>query len=250
MGKNNSGVKDDSSSSSDDQNRNNVENESGSGNDKDTNLANLRKQLEEKDVEIERLKAGNGGQGNGSGGDRSLNLNEGDDDDEDDGDKGGKKGKEDDDELSSAEKIAFNRDLQDVARGWNKEHNVSDSEWAEIQKKVTFTGKELRSEILEKINEAHQSLPTVRQQREKALKDEGRKEAMREIQDQELDLGGGGEGDMGEGGGEPRFTPKERRWMDAFGVGDDTRKKINKSKNTNQWEEGKSPRRKFFEGAR
>jgi hypothetical protein len=53
---------------------------------------------------------------------------------------------------------------------------------------------------------------------------------MREFQDDELDLGGGGDVDLG-GGSEPRFTTKENKWLDGFGVKKEERKKIDKAGN-------------------
>lgn len=205
--------------------------------DKSKNFAEVRKQLKERDDTIARLEA----ELEASKGNRTLGKDD-EEDPEDKGDKGKK------DKQSDAEKVAFQRDMKDAVREWNKGNKVSDAEWAQIQKEVTFKGDEVRSEILEKIQKAYESLPSYKEAREKALREEGRKEAMKQMHDQDLDIGGGGEGGgFGSGGGPTGLTSKEKRWLSAFGVSGDEQKNINRDADTNEWETGKQPVRKPFQ---
>lgn len=204
-----------------------VEGGSPEGDDKNKNFAELRKQLEteraEKAALLERLKAQDEGE-------RALGG--------DDPDAG--KHKETD-----VEKVIFERDKRDAVKEWGKTHPVAADVWAQVKTKVSLKGNETRSEILEKIDEAYQSLPTVRTAREKQIADEARRKAMTEFQDDELDMGGGGDINLGDGA-MPRFTQKEKKILDAMGVPAEDRKSIDKDANPNEWKTGTSPTRKFF----
>jgi hypothetical protein len=204
-----------------------VEGDNSEGDDKNKNFAELRKQLEneraEKATLLEKLKQQEEGERN-LGGDAS-----------DDG-----KHKETD-----VVKVIFERDKRDAVKEWGKTHSVAADVWAQVKTKVSLKGDETRSEIIEKIDEAYQSLPSVRVEREKKIADEARRKAMSEFNDDELDLGSGGDINLGDGA-VPRFTPKEKKILDAMGVTADERKNINKDANPNEWQNGKSPVRKFF----
>jgi hypothetical protein len=193
--------------------------------DKDKNFAELRKQLKEKEDEIARLKADKEP-------DRSLET------------KDAKEEKET--KKVDPLKAVFERDLKEATIQWNTGKNVSNEDWAAIKGKVSLNGDETISEIKAKIDEAYNSLPHVREKREKDLIEKGKREAMQQFQDDELDIGGGGEADLG-GETEPRFTTKEKGWLNAFGVKPEERKAIKRDADTNEWQIGKSPTRKFFQ---
>ncbi len=125
-------------------------------------------------------------------------------------------------------KVVFERDLKDVAREWNKKNKVTADEWAELKKRVTLKGDETRGEIQDKIDEAYHSLPGTRAKREKELIEKGKRQAMREFNDEELDTGSGGDVDMGSGN-EPRFNSKEKNFLKTFGVTAEEAKQIDKS---------------------
>lgn len=133
--------------------------------------------------------------------------------------------------VSEAEKLLFDRDLKKAVNRWSKEHKVTKEEWAEIKKKVTLNGDELDDEIYEKISSAYEGLPNVKEKRESELIEKGKKEAMKQFQDSELDFGGGG--DSGNGGNQPtkRFTSQENKFLNAFGVTEEERKGIDKESN-------------------
>ena len=204
-----------------------VEGGDSEGDDKNKNFAELRKQLDneraEKAALLERIKQKEEGE-------RNLGGDAPDD------------GKNKDTDVV---KVIFERDKRDAVKEWGKTHPIAADVWAQVKTKVFLSGNETRSEILEKIDEAYQSLPTVRTEREKRIADEARRKAMSEFNDDELDLGGGGDINLGDGA-MPRFTQKEKKILDAMGVTADERKNINKDANPNEWQNGKSPVRKFF----
>lgn len=204
-----------------------VETKPTDSDDKNKNFAELRKQLEteraEKVALLERLKAQEEGERNLGGEDPDAGKHK----------------------ETDVEKVIFERDKRDAVKEWGKTHPVAADVWAQVKTKVALKGNETRSEILEKIDEAYQSLPTVRTDREKKIADEARRKAMMEFQDDELDMGGGGDINLGDGA-MPRFTPKEKKILDAMGVPAEDRKGIDKDANPNEWKTGKSPVRKFF----
>lgn len=200
-----------------------VESGDDKGKDKDKNFAELRKkneQLEKDLAEERRLRQEEANK-------RKLDVKEEDDDEdeEEDKDKDPKKSKS---EISEATRLMFDRDMKKAVRSWNSKNKVTADEWAAIKKRVSLNGDELDSEIEEKIDAAYHSIPSVREKRDKELILKGKKEAMKEFQDEELDLGGGGDGDLG-GGDAPRFNSKEKKWLDGFGVNQEARNKIDKS---------------------
>lgn len=130
--------------------------------------------------------------------------------------------------LTDAQKAVFDRDLRMAIKGWRGKNSVTADEWSSIQKRVVFSGDELPDEIAEKIDAAHAQLPGVRERREKELVEKGRKSAMREFSDEDMDIGGGGDAGMTGGEPETRFTEKENRWLNTFGVKPDDRKNISK----------------------
>lgn len=210
-----------------------VEEEKG-GDDKSNNLAALRKKNKELEDENARLKAGEGDKKDSS---RSL-LTEDEEDEEDSKSK----------KLDPI-KVVFQRDVKEATHQWNKKNKVSSEEWQQIQKKVSLTGEETLSEISDKIDEAYNSLPSVRERRDKELIEKGKKIAMTQFQDEELDSFGGG--DSGNSQGEtPKGTAKERKFLSSFGVTPEEQKKIDRSANPNEWTPGPSPVRKFFDGAK
>jgi len=200
------------------------------GDDKNKNFAELRKQLEEERREKAELKRQLEGKQEK---DNILNI-EGDEVEE-------KKPKADD-----TLKIIFQRDMKEAVHQWQSTNKVTPEEWAQIKGKVSLKGDETLSEIKSKISEVHQSLPTVRAKRDKELIEKGKRMAMSEFSDDELDIGGGGDADFG-GETETRFTSQEKRFMDSMGVTPEERKKIKKDGTTNEWQVGQSPTRKFFQ---
>jgi len=209
-----------------------VEPKGGEGDDKETNLAVLRKKL--KQTEQERDEAIKIASLKGEK-ERSLGA-------VDEEEPVVEKKKETPDTL----KVIFQRDAKEATRQWNKKNPVSSEEWAQIKSKIKLSGEETVSEIVDKIDEVHQSLPSVRAKRDKELIDKGRKQAMSQFQDEELDIGGGGDVDLGEGS-EPRFNSREKKFLDRFGVTSDERKNINKETNTNEPVVFTQPTRKFFQ---
>lgn len=210
-----------------------VETKGTDGDDKIKNFAELRKKNEIIEKENEELRKRLAAVGDT--GERSLEAKDEDDEKE-------SKPKKVDETL----KVIFSRDLKEATREWNRGKTVPAEEWNQIKSKVKLTGDETKSEIMDKIDEAYQSLPTVRAKREKALIEKGRKLAMGEFQDEELDMGGGGDIDFG-GMVEPSFTTKEKSFMDSMGLSPEERKKINKTSTTKDWETGPAPTRKFFQ---
>lgn len=184
--------------------------EADEGNNKDKNFANLRKKAEDLERENAELRDRLGKEDK-----RSLV-------------------EEKDDESNDTKKYIFERDIKEATRQWNKKNQISTEEWGQIRKKVSLKGDETESEIYDKIDEAYQTLPSVRDKREKELVEKGRKEAMQSFRDDELDLGSGGDIDTG-GGEAPRLTTKEKTWLKAFGVSPEEQKKIDKSGNTAEW---------------
>lgn len=199
-----------------------VEPPKSGGDDKDKNFAELRKQLDKANAdkaELQRQLAEK----------RSLDGGE----------------EEEPDEKKTVEQIVFERDQKDAVREWNKKNNVPSDVWEKVKGKVALTGSETKGEILDKIEEAYQALPEVRQAREAKIAKEAREKAMRDFSDDELDLGGGGDVDLG-GDTAPRFTTKESAILKMANVTADERKKIDKNANPNEWSTGPNPTRKFF----
>lgn len=181
-----------------------VENRAPEGDDKDKNFAALRKQLKEREEEIERLKSGTSPEG-----ERSL----------------GEERKSD---------PLFERDLKDATYEWNKNHKISKDDWDSIKSKVSLKGDETRSQILDKIDEAYSNLPSVRQIKEKELIEKGKQEALRQMNDNELDIGSGGDVDFG-GDPAPKINKKTRDFARAMGMKDEDIKKVDMSANPNEW---------------
>jgi hypothetical protein len=198
--------------------------------DKNKNFAELRKQLEkerQEKADLQRLLEEKKEK------DSTLNI---------EGDEPGEKPKKADDTL----KIVFQRDMKEAVHQWQEKTKVSAEEWAQVKAKVSLKGDETISEIKAKISEAYISLPTVRERREKELIEKGKRMAMSEFSDDELDIGGGGDADFS-GDVETHFTARERKFLDSMGVTPEERKKINKNATTNDWQIGQSPTRKFFQ---
>lgn len=182
-----------------------VEKPNGSGNDKDKNFAELRKKNEDLERENEELRQKLGGNST----ERTLVVEDGDE---------APKGKKE--VATDATKVIFDRDMKKAVRKWNTKNKVSKEEWATIQNSVHLRGDEDDEEIYEKIDASYNSLPSVKQKREKELIDQGRNEAMRELSDEELDMGVGG-GDStapGAGQAQPRFNQKTRSFVKGLGM--------------------------------
>jgi hypothetical protein len=146
-------------------------------------------------------------------------------------------------------KVIFNRDIKEASLQWNKKNKVTTEEWTAIREKVSLKGDETLTEIQEKIDEVYHALPTVRERREKELIAKGKRLAMNNISDDDMDMSGGGDVDMDKGNEAPLST-KEKNFLKTFGVTPDEQKKIDTSSNPNAWQEGKSPIRKFFEAGK
>jgi hypothetical protein len=206
-----------------------VETPAEGGDDKDNNFKALRAQIAEKDAEIARLQSLSDSK------ERSLS--------------------EDHEELEKAPEVKkesdsltvlFSRDKKEATLQWNSEHNVSNEEWSEIQKRVSLKGDETVSEIKRKIDDAYYSIPSVREQREKELFEKGKKEAMRQLSDEEMDTGfGGGDVDLGDGR-QVRHNGATKAFAKSFGLSEEDLKNIDTEGNPNQWKEGKEAKRSFF----
>lgn len=201
----------------------------GSGDDKLINLAALRKKLDATSAENASLKKAL--EESKGAVDRTLLTEE------------EKKPKKDD-----TVKVLFERDVKEATIQWTKKNKVTNEEWAAIKARVSLKGDETLTEIVDKIDETFNSLPSVRERRETEIAKKAKLETMRQFQDNELDFGGGGDTvDYGNNNGTTILNSKESKFLKAFGVTPEEQKSINKEKNTNQWEDGKSPTRKFFE---
>lgn len=124
-------------------------------------------------------------------------------------------------------KTLFEHDLKKATRKWNRDKKVSASEWKQVQDKVSLAGNEDDDLIYEKITDAYESLPAVKEAREKELIEKGKKEGKAEFTDSEMDIGGGGEIVEGSEKG-VKLSPKEEKFLDTFGVTKEERKQINK----------------------
>ena len=194
-----------------------VENIEGEGDDKTKNFAKLRdikirleKESKAKDEEIANLR-------------KAL------------GDNGNQDLKTDNNESNETLKVIFNRDLKEATLRWTKDNKVSQEDWAKIRDKVTLKGDETLTEITEKITEAYQSLPTVKDKLIKDAFEKGKREAMRNFRDDELDIGSGGDFDMGSSGDEPVLDNKTKTWAKAFGLTNEEIKNVDMDGNPNKY---------------
>jgi hypothetical protein len=224
-------VKDESSTSTG-AGEGNVEAGASEGNDKDKNFAELRKAKEAAEAraaELERQLAGNG---EGQSKQRTLAAP----------DEGAGEGKKSDDAS-----VLFERDMREASYRWSKTNkDVTDQEWQAIQSKVSLKGDETVSEIEDKISEAYEGLPTVREKRDQQLIEKGKKEAMRQFRPDEMDLSGG-DVDLGGGEGQVRHSAKEQAWLRSFGVKPGDAAKIDREADTSGWQEGPQATRKPFQ---
>ena len=198
------------SSTSTDAGTDNVEPGTESGDDKDKNFAALRdknKELEEENVRLRKIAQDN------EKGNRSLGKDDEEDDDKAESDRKKK------DDANTHLSVVFDRDLREATLQWNQSNDVDAATWNKIKEEVALKGDETLTEIKQKIDKAYHSLPEVRKKREEELRAEGRKQAMQEFNDDELDIGGGGgEGSDTGGGGQTRMTSKEKTFLKAMGV--------------------------------
>ena len=208
-----------------------VETESENGDDKSKNFAELRKQLEKERQEKADLQ---------------RQLEEKQDKDSTLNIEGEDKKEEIKPKADDTLKIIFQRDMKEAVHQWQEKNKVSPEEWSQIKAKVSLKGDETLSEIKAKVDEVYQVLPSIREKRDKELIEKGKRIAMSEFSDEELDIGGGGDSDLG-GESEVRFTPKEKKFLDSMGVTPEDRKKIDKDGNSKGWQIGQSPTRKFFQ---
>lgn len=194
--------------------------DAGGGNDKDKNFAELRKQLDDANKELETLKGGSATK-------------------QDDGDK---------DEPTAAEKVVFDRDHREAVIQFSGKVKLTEEQKKALTEKVALTGKEVPSEIIAKYQEAYEALPEVKAAREKALIDKGRREAMGQFRDDEMDLGGGGDTDAG-ADTQPRISNGDAKFAKAMGMSDKAIKAIDLTAETNEWSPGKEPTRKAWGAA-
>lgn len=172
------------------------EGESKENNTKD-NLANLR-QLKEK-AERERDEA-------------LAKLNERDSQDFSLDSKAEEK-----EEQPAGESAIFKRDMKEATRLWTRANKPTSEQWAQIKSKVTLNGDETQSEIEDKIQEAFDGLPDVRQKREEQIRQEERKKLMGDFNDNELDVGTGGDFDPGSGDQPVRLSAKDKAFAKNVG---------------------------------
>jgi hypothetical protein len=204
----------------------------GGGDDKDNNLAALRKKLadaeKERDEAIRKLTE----KGGGAEGDRSLDL------------PGDTTPPEKKPEAAAATeddpiKKIFKRDLKEAAIQWNATNKVSVEIWNKIRSKVAFNGDETLSEIKAKLDDAYHSIPEVRVEREKSIREEGKKEAMKDHFDDDLDLPGGGSGEGGGSGAQGAGTrvPRETRaWGRGLGLTDKEISAVDPDRDPSEWD--------------
>lgn len=211
----------------------NVEASESEGNDKDKNFAKLRELASAKDLKIAELEAAL----ELKEGARSLNTS----DDSEVQEEKPKKATGD-----NTLKLIFDRDMKEATRSWNKTNKVPAEVWNKIKSKIILTGEETTSEIYDKIDEIHSNIPEVRAEKDKELVNKGKKEAMRQFQDSELDYGGGGDVDM-DSDAAPRLDSKTKTWAKALGMSDKDMKEVNQDSNPEQWTEGKEAKRAFFQ---
>ncbi len=159
--------------------------------DKDKNFAKLREKVETLEEENESLR-----EQVGSKSERSL-----------DGEAN----------IDEVEKVVFNRDKKKAIRKFNSDKEISDEEWKSFRDKVKLTGEEDDELIYQKMEDAYNTLPSVREQREKELIEKGKKEAMSQFTDQEVDIGSGGDV-SGETSKKVRLNAKEKRFAKSMGV--------------------------------
>lgn len=124
-----------------------------------------------------------------------------------------------------ASKTLFEHDLKKATRKWNRDHKVSASEWKQIQDKVSLVGNEDDDLIYERVTDAYESLPAVKEAKKKELIEQGKKEGIAEFTDSEMDIGGGGEVVEGSEKG-VKLSQKDEKFLDDFGVTKEERKQI------------------------
>jgi len=117
---------------------------------------------------------------------------------------------------SGVSRLLFERDMKKAVRRWNNENNVPEDIWKKIKSKSSLKGDEDDEEIYQKISEAYESLPEIKEQRKQELINEGKKQAQKEFSDEEMNLGEGGE--PTDSKTKPRITAKGKRWLEGFGV--------------------------------
>jgi hypothetical protein len=179
----------------------NVEGETTPENDKDKNFAELRKKSEALEKENKELRE------RVENGDSARTLA--------DDPKPEKKVEKKEDTLG----VLFQRDMKEAVIQWNNENKISTEDWATIKSKISLKGDETLSEIKGKINDVYNSIPTVRAEKDKALVEKGRKEAMQQFRDDELDIGSGGDVNLGDGVNH-RHNSKTKSWAKGLGMTD------------------------------
>lgn len=194
-----------------------VVNPDGGGDDKDKNFAELRRQLKEKEDEIARLKSGKT------------------DDDSKPFELGNLPEPDKKDPANVALRQVFERDLKEATLQWTGANKVTPEQWQEIRKNVRLTGTETLTEIKNAISKEYHALPSVREEREKALKEEGKKEAMNQHFDDETSLPGGGHGGAGGGQGNTRIPKVTRDWGKRLGLTDKELEAVDPEADSNDW---------------
>lgn len=217
----------------------NISDDEGEGDDREENFANLRKKLKDEKEKNAILASEN--EILKKGGDRSLDLGN----DDQDPNKGNKPKK---DESSETIKIVFARDMKEAVRQFTKKTKVTNEEWQQIKSKVSLKGDETLSEIADKIEEAHQSLPSVIKKREEAAFNKGRQHAMTDFNDEELDFGNGGDIDLGNSGSSKGIDSRSAKFAKNMGLTNEEIKKTDLDADTKEWQQGNSPVKKAFLG--
>ena len=203
--------------------------------DKDKNFRALerkRKELEEENerlrIQLEEKK------------ESELNL---------DPEDGGKESPEKEEGEKSEDPLAivFKRDVKEAVRVWAKKTPVSSELWRKIKSKVSLKGDETVSEIQDKIQEAYDSLPEVRQAREAEIAKKAKQEAMNMFQDDELDVGSGGDSEF-ESKKPIQVNSKTKSFAKHVGgLSDKEISEVDESEDPSQWKIHKTPTRKFFQ---
>jgi len=196
-----------------------VEDLESSADDKDINVGNLRKKIEdlekEKEDREEKEKKAR---------DLSLKKEEEEDDEEKKKKEEEERKKKEEEENKEGSPI-FKRDLKEASLKWNKANKASKEEWEEVKKNIVLNGDETESEIIDKIDNTFKNIPAVRKRLDDELVNKGKKQAMENFQDSELDIGGGS-GEGGEEGEEvTQLNRKENKFVNGMITGKGAKKR-------------------------
>lgn len=192
------------------------------GGDKDKNFAELRTAKEKAEADLQAYKAKFGELPSEDDDDAlsdPADLIDDEPDSKKDGD--GAANGQGDKPSPDANQVAFKRDVREAATQFTQETKVTKAQWAQIKNSVKLTPEMTVSQIKAAIKNVYEALPDVRQAREASIKEEGKKEAMGQLHDTDMDLpGGGNENGNGGGNSQPRIPRETRAWGKSLGLSD------------------------------